>query len=168
MALGEGFWERVDVRGPDECWNWLGALKDNGYGQLTRLGVSKKPLKAHRVAWVLAYGPIPAGSGVHGTCVLHHCDNRRCVNPSHLFLGTNHDNVRDMHAKGRAKNPIADANRQKTHCRNGHPYSGDNLIVVGHSRTCRECGRLSGRLHMRRVKAAQRALRASKGTHAQA
>ena len=56
---------------------------------------------AHRVAWMLAHGPIPRGMNV-----LHRCDVPRCVNPDHLFLGTQHDNVRDMIAKGRARFPL--------------------------------------------------------------
>jgi hypothetical protein len=58
-------------------------------------------INAARVAWELTRGEIPPGEGSHGTCVLHRCDNRRYVNPAHLFLGSNLDNMRDMDAKGR-------------------------------------------------------------------
>lgn len=76
------------------CHIWHGAIcSSTGYG---RFGVAGINCRAHRVAWELANGPIP-----NGLCVLHHCDNRKCVNPSHLFIGTKKDNVRDMWAKGR-------------------------------------------------------------------
>jgi hypothetical protein len=69
--------------------------KNGGYGAIA---VHGRMLKAHRVSWELAYGPIPAG-----LYVLHRCDVRDCVNPEHLFLGTHEDNQKDMRAKGRAK-----------------------------------------------------------------
>lgn len=56
-----------------------------------------------RFAWELSYGPIPKGTGYHGTTVCHRCDNKLCVNPAHLFLGTQLDNIRDMVRKGRCK-----------------------------------------------------------------
>lgn len=87
------FWNHVEKA--DGCWNWTASVNTNGgYGQLLwngRMAVS------HRVSWELAYGPIPAGLQV-----LHTCDNRRCVNPAHLRLGTQADNIRDMWDKGRA------------------------------------------------------------------
>lgn len=79
-------------RGPG-CWEWPGA-QGNGYGMI--LMPDGRLRGAHRVAWELANGPIP-----DGLFVLHHCDNRACVRPDHLFLGTQGDNVRDMYAKGR-------------------------------------------------------------------
>lgn len=87
------FWKHVDVRQPDECWEWQGFRNSRGYGQCRH---NKDQRVAHRWAWEITYGPIP-----RGILVCHHCDNPPCVNPAHLFLGTQRDNVRDMHAKGR-------------------------------------------------------------------
>lgn len=66
--------------------------------------------KAHRVAYVISGGPIPDHDSYHGLCVCHRCDNRGCVNPAHLFLGTNADNVRDRESKGRRAAPRGTAN----------------------------------------------------------
>lgn len=100
------FWEKVDIRGEDECWEWRGSIvsgKSGGYGCFSLHGKNRK---AHQVSWILTFGDIPElpNSDVRGTCVLHSCDNRKCVNPKHLFLGTNDDNMKDMVKKGRAKN----------------------------------------------------------------
>jgi hypothetical protein len=99
--LEERFWEKVDVRGPDDCWEWTASKNDNGYGEIRESAPSTKTLKAHRVSWELHNGPIPVGNGYHGTCVLHKCDNPGCVNPAHLFLGTHEDNMKDMIEKDR-------------------------------------------------------------------
>jgi hypothetical protein len=78
--------------GAPDCWYWVGARHKLGYGLLPMLGESK----AHRVSWRLYHGAIPEGMSV-----LHKCDVRCCVNPHHLFLGTQTDNMRDMVSKGR-------------------------------------------------------------------
>lgn len=91
------FWAKVARAGPDECWLWTAGKSDSGYGVF---GVGKATDKASRISWRLERGPIP--EGMH---VLHRCDNPPCVNPAHLFLGTNDDNVRDMLEKGRNSKP---------------------------------------------------------------
>lgn len=76
------------------CWIWTGGLSKSGYGQLHAPALGER--RAHRVSFILHRGAIP-----DGLLVLHKCDNPRCVNPAHLFLGTPLDNIRDMIAKGR-------------------------------------------------------------------
>lgn len=89
----ERFLLKVQVS-EDGCWQWLASRDIDGYGKFGYNGDSRP---AHAVAYALAYGKIP-----EGMCVLHHCDNRSCVRPSHLFLGTRQDNTRDMVEKGRS------------------------------------------------------------------
>ena len=89
------------------CWNWLQGKNGKGYGRISCLviddngEVKKSQQLAHRVSWLLHRGPIPKGEGAHGTVVMHTCDNPACVNPAHLRLGTQSDNVKDMVVKGR-------------------------------------------------------------------
>ncbi len=88
------FWANVAKGDDGSCWPWTGTRIPKGYGYFS-LGGKKR--RAHRLAWVFSSGPIP--TGLH---VLHRCDNPPCVNPAHLFLGTNRQNVDDMLVKGRS------------------------------------------------------------------
>ena len=90
------FWAKV--KKTKSCWIWTGKITAYGYGVVRRRWITHNEIKAHRYAWILSYGEIP-----QGLFVLHRCDVRNCVNPKHLFIGTQRDNAKDMWNKGRAK-----------------------------------------------------------------
>lgn len=87
------FWGKVDIKGKIDCWEWTGAKKPKGYGNVR---IDKKYLSSHRIAWELSNGDIPSG-----LVVMHICDNPSCCNPSHLVLGTMKSNSFDMIKKRR-------------------------------------------------------------------
>lgn len=104
------FEEKVDRIPIGGCHLWTGAVNQYGYGNVT---VNKKTEKAHRLAWMLYRGIIPAGA-----VVCHKCDNPGCVNPDHLFVGTQQENLVDMHSKGRH------VMRDKSWCERRRSYAG--------------------------------------------
>lgn len=123
--LGERFWEKVDVRGFDECWEWTSYIvKATGYG---RFAVAGKQVGAHVMAYELVAGDVPDG------LVLDHlCRNRSCVNPNHLEPVSLGENV----LRGEA--PPA-KNARKTHCKRDHVFDEQNTYVHKGQRNCRAC-----------------------------
>lgn len=105
----ERFWQKVDKSGGDDaCWLWIAGKNDHGYGTFrigSRRDGSRKTIGAHKVSWEIANGEVP--NSLH---VLHECDNPVCVNPAHLFLGTNLDNIKDKVSKGRGHHPVGESN----------------------------------------------------------
>lgn len=132
------FWARVNKSGPvhpglgTECWLWTGEIHTKGYGRM--YGGRNRRLLAHRVAYELFTGPIPLGLQLD-----HLCRVRLCVNPAHLEPVTCAENIR------RSPISLASIQRARTHCPQGHPYAGDNLVTRkrgrGTGRHCRECRR---------------------------
>lgn len=115
------------------CWLWLGSKGRGGYCQLKWRGKSGY---VHRRSYVLWHGPIP-----DGMVVCHACDVPNCINPDHLFAGTQQQNVQDSIRKGRIN--LRNGAALRTHCPKGHEYSGVNLYRnpnTGH-RICRSCQR---------------------------
>lgn len=101
--LSERIWARIQKGSENECWPYLGRICPDGYGAIC---YRSKNIAAHRAVWIAVNGPIP-----EGLIIRHHCDNRRCCNPSHLAIGTTKDNVRDRVTRNRsasgAKHPMA-------------------------------------------------------------
>lgn len=140
-TLEQRFWSMVEKT--DGCWLWTGALNDAGYGMISdRAGtVSGSTAKrAHRMSYELHKGPIP--DGLH---LLHSCDVRKCVNPDHLSVGTNQDNIADRVSKGRSYWS------QQTHCKHGHEWTEENTVYNKKQRVCRACdSRRSKEYHARK------------------
>lgn len=121
----------------DGCWDWTGAKNTNGYG---RIQVDGKTAYAHRASYEHYVGPIP--DGLH---LDHLCRNRSCVNPAHLEPVTCRENIH----RGQG-------NSSKTHCPQGHPYSGWNLAIVNGRRICVTCRRERVRIANRKARERQR------------
>ncbi len=121
----ERFTAKFDVRPGGDCWWWTAGQVGNGYGRFSTGGLD---IRAHRWAFEHWRGPIPAGLQID-----HLCRNRLCVKPPHMEVVTNRVNVL------RGVGPTA-RNARKTHCPQGHSYSGDNVYIYPDGgRSCRQC-----------------------------
>lgn len=119
----ESFWSKVNKDGSiplhmphlGKCWEWTAGKQYKGYGQFV---FNRKIQSVHRISWILAFGSIH-----ENLLVLHKCDNRACVNPEHLFLGTNQDNIDDMVAKNRQARPRGEKY-------GGHKLTNEEVIAI--------------------------------------
>lgn len=132
--IAERFWSRVDKIELTGCWLWDGYINKNRYGTWSYSEDGKtRTVYAHRAAYELLRGPIP-----DGLVLDHQCRVRFCCNPDHLVATTQKRNL----ARSKSGQAGADRNRSKTHCPQGHAYSGDNLhIAPDGKRVCRACAR---------------------------
>ena len=129
QTIEERFWSKVDIHSEDECWIWKGAMTSRKYGSFFYLG---KMQPSHRISWMLHNNQIIPKT----MYVCHSCDTPLCVNPKHLFLGTQKDNIQDCVKKGRVQR----YNLSKTHCKFGHPFDEKNTYIRKNgSRECRKC-----------------------------
>ena len=135
LTVPERFWSKVEFT--DSCWLWT-AAKSGGYGHFWPAG---RMIPAHRWAYEFCVGPIPEGLEID-----HLCRVRACVNPSHLEPVS--PTVNKLRGFG-----LPAKNARKTHCPQGHPYSGENLILLGTWRYCRICSNKFGREKKRRLRA---------------
>jgi hypothetical protein len=118
------FWAKVEI---GLCWQWTATTNGCGYGTFSIDGRSRY---AHRLAWDLLVGPIPAGHDLD-----HLCRNTLCVNPDHLEPVTRAENLRRGHVGGDRHN------RMKTHCLHGHPFDASNTYLYRGRRLCKACQR---------------------------
>lgn len=144
----ERFWAKVEKKSPDECWEWKGSCIKGGYSQISLPNQRKKVLTS-RVAYTIQHGAFD-----NALFICHHCDNPKCVNPNHLFAGTQRENIQDASKKGRLFNPkpqkpkkpktnwdIGSIRRNLEFCKRGHPFDEKNTGIQTKGRYCKICER---------------------------
>jgi len=140
------FWSKIDRQEPDECWPWRGQTQGKGYGAFHHKGTLRR-------ATHISLETDGRSRPTEAHFALHSCDNPPCVNPAHLWWGTQLENIQDALSKGRLNN------REPTHCKNGHPFNEANTLRVvfpdGKRRQrCRACALESTRRARRKKKEA--------------
>lgn len=137
---------------PNGCWQWMGHLTEDGYGQIS---VGRIMMRTHRVSYEIHNCKIPAGIEIDHIChdpekckLGNQCPHRACVNPEHLAISTHKDNMHPSRAHNGARiASIASAlkSSSKTHCKRGHEFTKENTIISNGLRSCWICHRLSMR-----------------------
>jgi hypothetical protein len=126
--LRSSWQQRIYIEPNTGCWLWLGTIFQNGYGHVfVKTENGWRHRKAHRVVYEQLVGPVPDGLELD-----HLCRTRSCCNPAHLEPVTNYVN---RFVRGRA----GLFNAEKTHCKNGHPFTPENTYLWGQARYCRQC-----------------------------
>lgn len=138
-SLRERFYARVSPEPNSGCWLWAGGYFVSGYGSFhDRHTAERRRWRAHRLSYVIHFGPIVPDE----LYVLHRCDTPGCVNPDHLFLGTQQDNIADCYSKGRARERPRGVGALGLNCRKCRRLKvGDNALLQDNSLRCRHCYR---------------------------
>lgn len=142
--IAERLMSRVE-KVPDGCWLWRGAIAPSGYGVIWNGEKRGVMTLVHRVSYKHFVGPISDGMQID-----HLCRVRHCVNPEHLEPVTQRENI----LRGTS---VTAENARKTHCQNGHPLIGDNLLMIKGARRCRTCWNAYSNAYKRRWREARRA-----------
>lgn len=141
-AIANRFWVHASAHSIIGCWIWKGKARGD-YGRFT---YKRRQAASHRISWILIHGLIPPWDpSVGSLCVRHECDTPMCINPLHLRLGTNLENMTDKKTRGRARNfgltTLIPHQSMKSHCPQGHSYTTENTYLLGNKRSCRTCRR---------------------------
>ncbi|MCI3277648.1 HNH endonuclease signature motif containing protein [Streptomyces cylindrosporus] len=167
-SLEQRFWKCVDTSGGREtCWPWIGSVHPSGYGTFFVNGGRPRLQKAHRFAYQLTNGTIPAGLEIDHTCHTKECPtpgygdpHRKCCNPAHLEAVSRTANIRRSQAPEKTIEYYARYREEVTHCPKGHPFSGNTQWrrnKEGYlTRRCAECNRISTREWKKRRAQARR------------
>lgn len=133
------YWSKVEKRGRGECWPWTGGLNADGYGAFSYIDGTGKCIRLGAHRWILGHLRGEHLGPDEEAC--HHCDNPPCQNyEDHLYIGTHQRNMADRDERGRGWQA------KVTHCPQGHPYEGHNLITLASGkRRCRECQNIAER-----------------------